>query len=199
MTPVALARRVPFRDGLTQGSLTLGRRTLDGPVRGPAAVTGASIQVRRATPGDVAGVVALVAEWAAEGLLLARSAADVAAALDDYVVAADARGRVLACAAVREYAPSLAEVVSVAVAAAAHGRGLGRRVVHAAEALARRRGHAAVFAHTLQPEFFGALGYDCVDRALYPEKRARPHTLCVRRALGEDASAAAAPALAAAA
>ena len=176
MTPVALVR-----DG--------------GAESGPAAsaVVG-PIAVRRAAPADVAGVVALVAEWAAEGLLLARSAADVAAALDDYVVAADARGRVLACAAVREYSPSLAEVVSVAVARAAHGRGLGRRVVRAAEALARVRGHAAVFAHTLQPDFFGALGYECVDRALYPEKQARAHTSCFRRALTADMSTLAAAA-----
>lgn len=183
MTPLALVRDVGDCDVLAHGS---------------SAVVG-PIAVRRATRADVGGVVALVAEWAAGGLLLARSAADVTAALDDYVVAADARGRVVACAAVREYAPSLAEVVSVAVAAAAHGRGLGRRVVRAAEALARLRGHAAVFAHTLQPEFFGALGYECVDRALYPEKRARPHTLCFRRALPGEAAAATAPALAAAA
>jgi amino-acid N-acetyltransferase len=177
VTPVALVRDGGARDALAAA-----------PVVGP-------VEVRRATWADVSGVVALVEEWAAEGLLLARTAADVTASLDDYVVAADARGRVLACAAVREYSPSLAEVVSVAVAAAAHGRGLGRRVVRAAEALARVRGHAAVFAHTLQPEFFAALGYEGVDRALYPEKRARPQTLCFRRTLGQ----AAAPAFAAAA
>jgi amino-acid N-acetyltransferase len=154
-----------------------------------ALVRDVAVAVRRAAAADVPGVVALVAAWAADGLLLPRSAADVAAQLDGFVVAADARVRVLACAAVREYSPSLAEVVSVAVAAEAHGRGLGRRVVRAAEALARARGHAAVFAHTLQPEFFEALGYECVDRALYPEKRARAHTCCFRRALGAAESA----------
>lgn len=156
-----------------------------------ALVRDAPAVVRRATAADVPGIVALVAEWAADGLLLPRTAGEVAAALDGYVVAADARGRVLACAAVREYSPSLAEVVSVAVAARAQGLGLGRRVVRAAEALARVRGHAAVFAHTLQPEFFDALGYELADRGLYPEKRARAHTCCVRRALrGEPAAGA---------
>jgi amino-acid N-acetyltransferase len=179
MTPVALVRDADVRDVATA-------------VVGP-------VVVRRASAADVAGIVALVDEWAAEGLLLARSAADVVATLDDYVIAADARGRVLACAAVREYSPSLAEVVSVAVAGAAHGRGLGRRVVRAAERLAALRGHAAVFAHTLQPEFFAALGYECVDRALYPEKRARPQTACFRRALAAAARDAAAPAFAVAA
>ena len=152
------------------------------------------VTVRRARPADVAGISALVGEWAAEALLLPRSAAEVARALDDYCVAVDARGRVLACAALREYSPSLAELTSVAVSRAAHGRGLGRLVVSAVEALAAVRGHAAVFAHTLRPDFFAALGYEAADRAAYPEKRARPHTLCVRRALAPEA-----PALAAAA
>ncbi|MGZ8379097.1 MAG: GNAT family N-acetyltransferase [Gemmatirosa sp.] len=139
--------------------------------------------VRRARLADADGIAALVAEWAAESLLLPRSAGEIARAIDDFVVATDGRGRVLACAALREYSPSLAELTSVAVSRAAHGRGLGRLVVHAVEALARVRGHATMFAHTLQPEFFGALGYEPAERGRFPEKRARPHTLCVQRAL----------------
>jgi amino-acid N-acetyltransferase len=141
------------------------------------------IVVRRAGVADVAGVAALVGAYAAEALLLPRTAAEIALAVDDYVVAVDARGRVLACAALREYSPSLAELVSVAVSRAAHGRGLGRLVVAGVERLATARGYASLFAHTLSPEFFEAIGYEPVDRALYPEKCARPHTLCVRRAL----------------
>ena len=159
MTPVELVRDYPSRD-----------ETI----------------VRRATLADVGGITALVAEWAAESLLLPRSAGEIARALDDFVVATDVRGRVLACAALREYSPSLAELTSVAVSRAAHGRGLGRLVVQAVEVLARVRGHAAMFAHTLQPEFFAALGYQSADRAWFPEKRARPHTLCVQRTLVAD-------------
>ena len=160
MTPVELVRDLPSRD---------------------------EIVVRRARLADVGGIAALVSEWAAESLLLPRSAGEIVRAIDDFVVATDGRGRVLACAALREYAPSLAELTSVAVSRAAHGRGLGRLVVQAVEALARVRGHAAMFAHTLQPEFFAALGYESAERAWFPEKRARPHTLCVQRTLAADA------------
>jgi amino-acid N-acetyltransferase len=149
--------------------------------------------VRRARRVDVAGVAALVAEWAARGLLLPRSAADVLASIHDYVVAVDPAGRVLACAAVREYAPSLAEVVSVAVSSAAQGGGLGARVVAAAEALAWVRGHAEVFAHTQNPSFFTAIGYECVDRGRYPEKRGRAVSTCVRRRLEAGEAATPAP------
>ena len=159
MTPVELVRDRPSRDATV---------------------------VRRATLADVDGIAALVSEWAAESLLLPRSAGEIVRALDDFVVATDGRGRVLACAALREYAPSLAELTSVAVSRTAHGRGLGRLVVQAVEALARVRGHDALFAHTLQPEFFAALGYEAADRAWFPEKRARPHTLCVQRTLTAD-------------
>ena len=145
-------------------------------------LTGA-VTVRRATPNDVAGIAALVASWAEEDILLPRAAADVARAVDDTVVAVDARGRVVACGGLREYSPSLAELVSLAVARETHGRGLGRLVVAEVERLARSRGHDRLFAHTVNPAFFVAVGYEVVDRSLYPEKVARAHTACVRREL----------------
>jgi len=145
-------------------------------------LTGA-VTVRRAAPNDVRGIAALVATWAEEDILLPRSTADVAAALSSYVVAVDARGRVVACAALREYAPSLAELVAVAVARDAHGRGLGRLVVAEVERLAVARGHERLFAHTVNAPFFEAIGYDVVERSRYPEKVGRSHTTCVERAL----------------
>ena len=149
----------------------------------------APLVAQKAHAGDVHGIMALVNAFAAEELLLPRTATQVLAAIDDYVVVRDARGRVLACAALREYSPSLAELVSVAVSRAAHGRGLGRVVVAAVERLATKRGFDQVFAHTLAPDFFEAIGYVPADRALYPEKRARPHTLCFHRALVPEPAA----------
>jgi N-acetylglutamate synthase-like GNAT family acetyltransferase len=63
----------------------------------------------------------------------------------------------------------------------AHGKGLGRTIVAAVEALARKRGIYDVFALTLQPEFFAAVGYQRVDRARYPEKIRRDCLGCARR------------------
>jgi amino-acid N-acetyltransferase len=139
--------------------------------------------LRRATAADVSDIVELVNEYAAEDIMLPRTEAQVALALDDYVVATDAHGRLLACGALREYSPSLAELVSLAVAREAHGRGLGRFIVAQVERLALQRGFTRVFAHTLNPSFFEAVGYTDVPRDLYPEKRARPHTTCFERTL----------------
>jgi N-acetylglutamate synthase-like GNAT family acetyltransferase len=51
------------------------------------------------------------------------------------------------------------------------------------ERLALKRGFTSLFAHTVSPQFFEAVGYAAVDRALFPEKCARPQTTCVRRQL----------------
>jgi N-acetylglutamate synthase-like GNAT family acetyltransferase len=137
--------------------------------------------IRSARPGDVEDIVSLVNAYATEGLMLPRHADDVLAALDDYVVVVDDHDRVLACGAVREYSPSLAEVSAIAVSREAQGRGLGRHIVQAVEALARRRGIGEVFALTLAPRFFEALGYRVVDRTRYPEKMRRDCAGCARR------------------
>ena len=54
-------------------------------------------------------------------------------------------------------------------------------IVRAVEDLARMRGSYDVFALTLQPEFFAAIGYERVDRARYPEKIRRDCLSCARR------------------
>ena len=128
------------------------------------------VTVRYARAVDVHQIATLVNGYADEGLMLPRTPEEVALALDDYIVVADARGRVLACGALREYSPSAAEISSIAVVPDAQGRGLGALVVREVEALARRRGFHDVFLITVGPRFFARLGYTVVDRALYPEK-----------------------------
>jgi amino-acid N-acetyltransferase len=134
-----------------------------------------------AQPADVAAIVALVNDYASDSVMLPISAERVMMALADFVVAADARGRVRACGALKEYSPSLAEVASLAVARDAHGGGLGRRVVAELEGLARVRGIEELFALTMTAAFFEAVGYAVTERARYPEKIRRDCATCVRR------------------
>lgn len=141
----------------------------------------ATTMVRMAQRGDVAAIVAIVNDYAAESVMLSISAERVALSLDDFVVATDARGRVRACGALKEYSPSLAEVASLAVARDAHGSGIGRGIVAALEELARVRGIDELFALTLTAGFFEAVGYVVTDRARYPEKIRRDCANCARR------------------
>ena len=137
--------------------------------------------LRMAQPGHVVAIVALVNGYASDSVMLPITSERVALALDDFVVVVDARGRVRACGALKEYSPSLAEVASLAVARDAHGSGLGRRVVAELEALARMRGIDELFALTLTAGFFESVGYSVTERARYPEKIRRDCATCPRR------------------
>jgi N-acetylglutamate synthase-like GNAT family acetyltransferase len=146
----------------------------------PFAVT-EPVRIRAARTSDVLAIADLNNAYAAEQTLLTRTPESIEAALDDYVVAVDARGVLLACGALRTYSPSLAEVAAIAVRRDAQGRGLGRAIVEAVEALARARDVEELFALTLTPGFFDALGYEVVDRARFPEKIRRDCLGCARR------------------
>ena len=137
--------------------------------------------VRRARVQDAQAISRLNNVFANEGQMLKRTPETIALAIDDYVVVQSTAGELLACGALKEYSPSVAEIAAIAVSKEAHGRGLGRAIVSAVEALARKRGIYDVFALTLQPEFFSAIGYLRVDRARYPEKIRRDCLACVRR------------------
>jgi amino-acid N-acetyltransferase len=129
--------------------------------------------VRRAVRADASQILVLVSHYAAQGLMLERTLEQIASRIDNYVVAGDASGRVVACAALEEYSPSLAEVSSVAVAPAHHGKGLGTQVVRGVERLARTRDIEELFALSLTDNFFVSLGYKPTTIARYPEKLAR--------------------------
>lgn len=126
--------------------------------------------LRRAQLVDVLQLCALVNGYAVEKLMLPRSTEQIALELDNYIVAVDSGGRVMACAALYEYSPSVAEIASVAVDRDFQGRGLGTDVVQAAEQVARLRGFERVFAMSLAVGFFESLGYIDTPLDSYPEK-----------------------------
>jgi len=140
-----------------------------------------AVHLRPARSIDIEGIASLINGYAAQGVMLSRTPEAIALALHDYVVAVGPHGRVMACGALREYSPSVAEVSAVAVAPGAHGRGLGSRIVLAVEQLAAVRGIDELFALTLTTGFFLAAGYAIVDRAIYPEKIRRDCRGCARQ------------------
>ena len=140
-----------------------------------------SYSIRPARLSDAEDIAHLNNHFAGSGLMLRRTPEQVMLGIDDYLVAVDLRGTVLACGALKGYAPSLAEVAAIAVAPEAHGLGLGKAIVRAVEELALKRGTTELFALTLQPGFFEAIGYQRVERARYPEKIRRDCIGCARR------------------
>ncbi len=140
-----------------------------------------AVTLRPARSRDIPGITNLINGYAAEAVMLPRTYESVSLALEDFVVAVDSTDRILACGALKEYSPSLAEVASVAVSREMHGCGLGRAIVSKVEELARLRAIPEVFALTLTPAFFEAAGYSVAERARYPEKVRRDCTGCSRR------------------
>ena len=116
------------------------------------------VQVRRASSADAARISALVELFVPSGTLLPRAESFVAAHAQDFLVAEQA-GRIVGCVHLEEYAPSLAEVRSLAVDPTVQAGGVGVQLVEALERLARARGYATVFAVSNRDEFFLRRGY----------------------------------------
>ena len=64
------------------------------------------------------------------------------------------------CAHLDEYAPSLGELRSLAVAPGTQGKGVGRALVEAVERLARRRDIRTLFAVSNDEAYFRHMGYE---------------------------------------
>ena len=125
--------------------------------RSPTAPT--TFSTRPATATDAAAIVALIDLNVPSGELLPRTRDFVQLHADHFLVA-EREGRVIGCVHLDEYAPSLAEVRSLAVAPDAQGSGVGIALVAALERLARVRGYTTVFAVSNSGEFFRRRGYD---------------------------------------
>ena len=127
--------------------------------------------VRRARPQDAVAISRLNNTFADEGLMLLRTPEMIALAIDDYVVVQDAARRDPRRAArSRSIRRAWPRSRRSPCRARRMARDWAARSCSAVEELARKRGIYDVFALTLQPEFFAAIGYQRVDRARYPEK-----------------------------
>ncbi len=123
---------------------------------------------------------ALIDRFAAEDRMLSRSRDFLLEHLRDFLVA-ETDGRFAGCCALAVLTPDLAEVRSLAVLPEAGGRGVGRALVDACVAEAKRLGLRRVFALTLVPEFFERCGFTLTSLGRLPEKSASECPVCPKR------------------
>src|SRR5205823_6878893 len=123
---------------------------------------------------------ALIARYAADDRMLVRSRDFLLEHLRDFVVAQDATG-FLGCCALAVLTPDLAEVRSLAVTPEASGQGIGKALVLACVAEARRLGLRRIFALTLVPEFFERCGFVLTSLGRLPENSAAECPVCPKR------------------
>lgn len=129
-----------------------------------------AVFTRAATVADMPRLAPLINHFAERGLMLPKTADRLCRLFREFVVATDAAGALLGCAALRVYSPQLAEVASLAVDDAAQGLGVGRRLVARLEEEAARLQIGTLFALTLQDIFFHKLGYRTVPKEMFPLK-----------------------------
>jgi amino-acid N-acetyltransferase len=139
-----------------------------------------SVAIRPARVEDVEEMRALIARYAAEDRMLERTRDFLLEHLRDFVVAQDASG-FLGCCALAVLTPDLAEIRSLAVMPEASGQGVGKALVLACVAEARRLGLRRVFALTLVPEFFERCGFVLTSLGRLPEKSAAECPICPKR------------------
>lgn len=119
--------------------------------------TAFSIVVERTASGDIPAVIALLTQAG----LPSEGAAE---ALERGVVAREADGRVVGAAGLERYGDA-GLLRSVVVAPDLRREGLGRRLVKAAEAVAREEGVRALFLFTeTAVDWFPRLGYESIPR-----------------------------------
>ena len=126
----------------------------------------------------------VINRYAAEDRMLERSRDFLLEHLRDFLIAEGKAGppsTFLGCCALAVLTPDLAEVRSLAVRPEASGRGIGRSLVRACVAEARRLGVRRVFALTLVPEFFERCGFMLTSLGRLPEKSAAECPICPKR------------------
>lgn len=132
---------------------------------------GQQVVVRPARTPDVVGIRALVAPYAARRILIAKDAVAYYEGLAEFRVACDAgTGELLGCGALHVLWEDLAEIRTLAVAAAARHRGVGGLVVERLLQDARDIGVKRVFCLTFEVDFFAGHGFAPIEgQAVEPD------------------------------
>jgi amino-acid N-acetyltransferase len=125
--------------------------------------------VRKARMSDIPAMLALINGYAGQGIMLPRTEFELSEGIRDFCVLLDGE-RLLGCAALHFYGPTMAEVRSLAVAPETKGTGGGRLLMDAVDVEAREFDLDALFAFTYAPGFFSRMGYHEVERDQLPLK-----------------------------
>lgn len=137
------------------------------------------MKARKARLGDASAIHALIASYAAQGILLPRTEKNVREHISKFFVLEEKR-QLVGCVSLENYGPDLAEIRSLAVNQEIRGRGLGGKLVEFVLAEARRKNIARVFAVTHAPTFFLRHGFSASSRRDIPEKIERDCCTCVK-------------------
>jgi len=118
---------------------------------------------------DIPALLDLINSYANIGMMLPRTAFEMAEHIRDFSVA-EHQGDIIACGALHFYTPAIGEVRSVAVVQNRQRTGAGKLLVSDLEQEARDCKLDTLFAFTYVPGFFEKLGFVGVERSELPLK-----------------------------
>ena len=125
---------------------------------------------RKARFSDTETIYNLIAVYAKNGEMLARSRNTLYENLRDFVVAEDEDGEVIGVGGLHITWDSLAEICAMAVAPEAVRQGIGTGIVKMLMEEGKALGVRTYFTLTYKPKFFASLGFEVVDKDRLPYK-----------------------------
>jgi len=127
--------------------------------------------IAKARIAHVPVIQKILADFAAQGKLLARPLSELYTNVRDLVVAMDeTTGEVIGCCGLHIVWEDLAEIRSLAVLPPYQGQGLGRRLVDLCIVEARALVIGRLFPLTFESAVFAHLGFRVVDKNVFPQK-----------------------------
>ena len=124
--------------------------------------------IRPAADTDIDAIQAILRANRSDPSLFQQPREQICRTLADFLVAADERGHVIGCTALRRDDAAWGEILAVAVDPAVHGRGVGSALVRAAVQRARESGVCRIWLGSAKPAYFARLGFRPISRWTLP-------------------------------
>jgi amino-acid N-acetyltransferase len=134
-----------------------------------AATPATGITVRKAAMRDIPPILALINDYASQGVMLPRTEFELSENMRDFAVAFSG-DELVGCGALHFYSPVVGEIRSLAVSPSVKTRGIGTNIIRFLLMEAKNYYLGAVFAFTYVPGFFSRVGFSPVERGALPLK-----------------------------
>jgi len=122
-----------------------------------------SIKVRPARTRDISAIADLCGPLIQSRVLLGKERVELYESVQEFVVAEDASGKVVACGALHVMWEDLGEVRTVAVDQAHQGHGVGKQILENLLGKAKELGLKRIFCLTFEVDFFKKIGFEPIS------------------------------------
>jgi amino-acid N-acetyltransferase len=122
-----------------------------------------AIKVRAARTADINAIADLCGPLIQSRVLLGKERVELYESVQEFLVAEDASGKVIACGALHVMWEDLGEVRTLAVATSHQGTGIGKSILLNLFERAKSLGLKRIFCLTFEVEFFRKLGFEPIS------------------------------------